>query len=62
MCHYSKNFRKRRKRPYAEQRRKQAEAWDAIAKPLVDNYLPTNVFDAKTVCLICAKPCYVQMF
>ena len=49
-------FFRRRKRSYAEQQRKQAEAWDAVAKSLEDKYLPSNVFDMNTVCSICAEP------
>ena len=52
----SKFFRKRQKRSYTEQQRKQAEAWGAITESLEDKFLPTNIFDENTVCSICAEP------
>lgn len=56
MCTIINSGRKRRRRSYVEQQKKQAEAWDAIAKSLEDKYLPTNVFDANTICSVCAEP------
>ena len=46
---------KRRKRSYAEQQKKKAEAWDAVTELLADRYLPTGVFDVNTLCSICSE-------
>ena len=47
--------RKRRKRSYAEQQKKQSEAWDAIAASLKDKYLPKCVLSVNDVCSICEE-------
>ena len=51
-------FRKRQRRLYSEQRKKQVKAWaETMKKLLVDKVsVPMSVFDVTTDCTICAEP------